>query len=97
MAEKTTMPEQTYVHVGRLLCTVLDEMRDLHKYHNYACLSSHIEEIQMLANRMESALEEQKNVVKLHEDIHNLKVARKALVAEVEAAIKERDDAKARR
>jgi len=91
MAQKTQMPTLEHVFVERYICTVLEEMRQLHKHHNYAMLMSHIEEIQMLANRMESALDVQKNVVKLHTDIHKLKEARKELVKEVEELIKTRD------
>ena len=46
----------------RYWCTVLDEMREMHKAHNYAQLPAYIEELQTLGNRMESALSEKRDL-----------------------------------
>jgi len=43
---------------SRLICDVLYEMRACHKTRNYAYLNGLIEEVQTMANRMESALED---------------------------------------
>jgi len=45
---------------SRYICTVLEEMRTCTKTLNFASLSSLIEEVQTLANRMESVLEDYK-------------------------------------
>lgn len=44
----------------RAICDVLYEMRACHKTRNYGYLKGLIEEVQTMANRMESALEELK-------------------------------------
>ena len=42
---------------GRLICSILDDMRDCHKTRNYSYLPGLIEEAQYRANRMEDRLE----------------------------------------
>ena len=59
----------------RYICTVLEEMRALHKTHNYAMLESQIEEVQILANRMEAALWEQKDHEQVHKELKEAKIA----------------------
>lgn len=41
---------------NRPICDVFEEMRKCHEHRNYSYLPSLIEEAQMMANRMESAL-----------------------------------------
>ena len=58
---------------NRYICSVLDEMRECIKTHNYSYLSGLIEEAQMMANRMEATLWDQKKLATLHEDIKKAK------------------------
>ena len=64
---------------NRLLCAVLDEMRECVKTSNFSYLSGLIEEAQTLANRMEAHLYEIKDYNRLHKDIKALKKKKKAL------------------
>jgi predicted nuclease with TOPRIM domain len=48
---------------NRYLCDVLSEMRTCHETRNYAHLVGLIEECQTLANRMETALMDKRNVL----------------------------------
>ena len=43
---------------GRLICSILDDMRECHKTQNYSYLLGLIEEAQYRANRMEDRLEQ---------------------------------------
>lgn len=47
---------------NRYLCTVLEEMRTCHKTRNFSYLIGLIEEAQVLAERMESALSDKKEL-----------------------------------
>ena len=47
---------------NRLVCRVLDEMRDCSKTRNFSYLDGLIEEVQVLVNRMESKLMDQKDL-----------------------------------
>ena len=69
---------------NRLLCAVLDEMRDCVKTTNFSYLSGLIEEAQSLANRMESNLYDIKDFNRLHKDIKVLKKKKKKLEEKVE-------------
>ena len=69
---------------NRLLCTVLDEMRECVKTLNFSYLSSLIEEAQSLGNRMESHLFEIKDFERLHKEIKDLKKKKKNLRKKVE-------------
>ena len=64
---------------NRLLCTVLDEMRECVKTLNFSYLSGLIEEAQSLGNRMESNLFEIKDFERLHKEIKDLKKKKKNL------------------
>ena len=55
------------------MCEVLDEMRTCTKTLNFAILPSLIEEVQTMANRMEMALSDMKDLEILKEDIHEKK------------------------
>lgn len=59
--------------MNRTLCDVLEDMRNCHKTHNYAPLLSLIEEAQVMGNRMESALADKKDLLKMHEEWHELR------------------------
>ena len=69
---------------NRLLCAVLDEMRDCVKTTNFSYLPGLIEEAQSLANRMEAHLYEIKDYNRLHKDIKVLKKKKQKLEEEVE-------------
>ena len=89
---KTEMPSLSYIGPQRYICTALEEMRSCIKNLNFSPMSSLIDEVQILANRMESALECNGDISKLYEDIHKLKDARKKLKKEVKDLIKERNE-----
>ena len=59
--------------LNRYMCEVLDEMRTCQKTLNFAILPSLIEEVQTMANRMEMALSDMKDLEILKEDIHEKK------------------------
>ena len=58
----------SYYGLNRTLCAVLEEMRKLDDTKNYSILKSLIEEAQVMANRMEAALYDVKDIKKLYED-----------------------------
>jgi len=58
---------------NRLLCDVLDDMRLCDKSRNYSALKGLIEEAQIYGNRMEQALQSQKDILKLETRISELK------------------------
>ena len=69
---------------NRLLCTVLDEMRECVKTLNFSYLLGLIEEVQTLGNRMESRLFEIKDFERLHKEIKALEKKRKKIEEKVE-------------
>ena len=70
---------------NRLLCDVLDEMRDCVKTTNFSYLPGLIEEAQSLGNRMEAHLYDMKDHDRLLDDIRDLKKKKNKLKEEVEA------------
>ena len=69
---------------NRMLCSVLEEMRDCVKTLNFSYLLGLIEEAQTLANRMESKLYEIKDFERLHTEIKALEKKKKKLEEKVE-------------
>ena len=69
---------------NRLLCAVLDEMRECVKTSNFSYLPGLIEEAQSLGNRMEAHLYDIKDFNHLHKDITALKKKKKKLKEKVE-------------
>ena len=69
---------------NRLLCAVLDEMRDCVKTLNFSYLSGLIEEAQSLGSRMEAHLYDIKDFNRLLDDIKALEKKKKKLKEEVE-------------
>lgn len=65
--------------VSRYICSVIEEIRTLHKTRNYGSLPGLIEEVQTLANRMEAALEEKNDYNRLHEDVKEKRKLRRKL------------------
>ncbi len=74
---------------NRLLCTVLDEMRDCVKTTNFSYLPGLIEEAQSLGNRMEAHLYDIKDFNRLNKDIKALKKKKKKLEEKVEEELSE--------
>ena len=67
---------------NRLLCAVLDEMRDCVKTTNFSYLPGLIEEAQSLGNRMEAKLYDIKDYERLRDDIKNLEKKKKKKLEE---------------
>lgn len=67
---------------NRYLCDVLREMRTCHKTRNYAYLLSLIEEVQVLANRMEAGLGDKRDIRHYTEERSKLKKEVNALKEE---------------
>ena len=87
-------PQKEIDMPNRLVCNVLEEMRNCSKTKNYSYLDGLIEEVQVLVNRMESKLMDQKDLDELNEEIREGKVELKRLkqkikLAEEDLAIKE--------
>lgn len=59
--------------LNRYICDVLEEMRTSVKTLNFAMIPSLIEEVQTMANRMEMALSDMKDLKVLKEEIVNKK------------------------
>ena len=91
MSSKTKMPDLSYIGPQRYICTVIEEIRVCIKKLNFSPISSLIEEVQILANRMEAALEVKGDIKSLYEDLRKLKDARKSLKKEVMELILTRD------
>lgn len=68
----------------RYWCAVLDEMREMHKTHNYAQLLAYIEELQTLGNRMEAALGEKRDLEYWHKEAKQAKKEGKQLQDQIE-------------
>ena len=68
---------------NRYLCDVLTEMRECTKTLNFSYLMGLIEESQTLANRMETKLEDIKEIEFLHVRIRELKKEKKKLERQV--------------
>lgn len=69
---------------NRTLCDVLEDMRRCHKTLNFALLSSLIEEVQTIGNRMESALWDQKDFESADKLFKQLKVKIKKMESKLE-------------
>ena len=65
--------------LNRYVCDVLEEMRTSVKTLNFAMIPSLIEEVQTMANRMEMALEDMKDLKTLKEEIVDKKEELKTL------------------
>ena len=69
--------------LNRYVCDVLEEMRTSVKTLNFAMIPSLIEEVQTMANRMEMALGDLKDLKLLKEDIVDKKEELEALKAQI--------------
>lgn len=68
----------------RYLCDVLDDMRKCVKTLNFSPLEGLIEEAQIMGNRMEAALSQQKDLLKLADAYSQARKEHNALVDEIE-------------
>lgn len=67
---------------NRHLCDVLDEMRKCDEVRNYSMLKGLIEEAQVMGNRMESALSDQKDLLTVQSEYDKARRAYKKLEKE---------------
>ena len=79
-------PQKEIDMPNRLVCNVLEEMRNCSKTKNYSYLDGLIEEVQVLVNRMESKLMDQKDLDELNEEIREGKVELKRLKQKIKLA-----------
>ena len=70
--------------LNRYICDVLEEMRTSIKTLNFAMIPSLIEEVQTMANRMEMALEDMKDLKSMKDEIHEKKEELKILKKKIE-------------
>ena len=76
--------------LNRYICDVLEEMRTSTKTLNFALIPSLIEEVQTMANRMEMALSDMKDLEQLKMDIVEKKEELKKLEKKIIAAKKKK-------
>ena len=76
--------------LNRYICDVLEEMRTSVKTLNFAMIPSLIEEVQTMANRMEMALSDMKDLEQLKMDIVEKKEELKKLEKKIIAAKKKK-------
>ncbi len=76
---------ERYFGINRYICSVLEDMRSCWKTRNFAPIAGLISEAQVLANRMEAALADQKDFLELSEECSKLRKEYKKLIKEVEA------------
>lgn len=84
-------PQKEIDMPNRLVCRVLDEMRECSKTRNFSYLDGLIEEVQVLVNRMESKLMDQKDLDELNEEIRESKVELKRLKQKIKLAEEEHE------
>ena len=70
--------------LNRYLCDVLTEMRTCTETSNYAYLPSLIEEVQVMANRMEASLYDKNDYTSIKKRIAEKKVELKKLEKKIE-------------
>ena len=70
-----------YFGINRTLCNVFEEMRKCFETRNFSGLLGLIEEAQTMANRMEAALQDKKDVIRAHDTLKELKAEIKILEA----------------
>jgi len=77
---------------NRYICAVLDAIRDCDKTKNYSYLLGLVEEAQVLANRMEAALHDRKDLKYDHTKHRELKAQIKKLEAKKKKLNKGKND-----
>lgn len=71
-------------YINRTLCDVLEEMRKCNEVRNYSALLGLIEECQIFGNRMESALEDNRDIQAMYEERKRLNKELKVLRSKVD-------------
>lgn len=77
---------QDSYYINRTLCDVLEDMRKCIKTLNFAAMGSLIEEVQILGNRMESAISDKGDIKSMNAEWRELKKKVKELRKEVDDA-----------
>lgn len=73
-----------YSWPNRTLCSILEDIRTMHKTRNFAGLLGAIEEIQWAGNRMEAAIADAKDVMELKKERSKLRAEVNDLKQQVE-------------
>lgn len=73
-----------YFGINRYLCDTLEDMRKCWETRNFSPMIGLIEEAQILASRMESALGDNKDLMKLNEECSKMRKKFKLLEKEIE-------------
>ena len=76
---------------NRYICQVLEEMRACYKTYNFGAIAGLIEEAQSMANRMEAALEDQRDFDRYREQCKDLRKERDKLGDEVDKLREEKE------
>jgi hypothetical protein len=70
---------------NRYVCDVIEDMRKCLESLNFSPMKGLIEEMQVMVNRMESAIKDQKDLVKLNDELSSARKAYKQLKLEYKA------------
>jgi len=84
--------DRDWFGTNRVMCNVLEDIRSLDKTKNYGPLLGLVEELQVMGNRMESALADQKDLIKLQQRTSELRREYKNLKKEVEELLKKKEE-----
>ena len=80
--------EEIYLYPSRTICAILENMRSMHKTHNYSQLAACIEELQYAADRMEAALSDVGDIRRIQEKLLELKTEYRKLKKETKSETK---------
>jgi hypothetical protein len=83
------MNSRIFSYPNQTICSVLEAMRDCHKTRNYSYLEGLIENAQYLANKLESALADKRDIREWTELRDEMKKEMKELEKQLEAKKKE--------
>ena len=64
-------------YLSRTICDVLEEMRKCNETRNYAPMSSLIEEVQIMGNRMEAKLSDRRDYHKLAKILRDIIISKR--------------------
>lgn len=79
------MRGRMYYGSNRYLCAVIEDMRRMYSTYNFSGMLSLIEEVQVLGNRMEGAIDDKSDLESLHDDIKAGKKELKQIRKEIKA------------
>lgn len=71
--------------MNRTICDCLEEIRKAHETRNYSYILSLVEEIQSMANRMESALYDKNDLERARKDLRKYKKELKEIEKQIES------------